>query len=123
LIKENRYVLAVQDLARSAEYYKTVLGFAVHEIGDPGWRFFIRDGVTIMAGECSDDLPALETGSHSYFAYLLVENIDALFEEFTSRGVDFIKPLRDEVWGMREFGLQTIDGHRMMYGQEISKKD
>lgn len=26
---------------------------------------------------------------------------------------------RDEPWGMREFGVRTIDGHRMMFGQEM----
>jgi hypothetical protein len=27
-----------------------------------------------------------------------------------------VKPLRIEPWGMREFGIRTIDGHRMMFG-------
>ena len=28
------------------------------------------------------------------------------------------KPLRDEPWGMREFGLRTADGHRIMIGTD-----
>jgi hypothetical protein len=32
---------------------------------------------------------------------------------------DIIKPLRDEPWGMREFGIRTVDGHRMMFGRMI----
>ena len=32
-----------------------------------------------------------------------------------------MKPLRDEPWGLREFGLRTVNGHRLMFGQPISR--
>ncbi len=56
MIRNSRHVIAVHDLDRSAEYYKNILGFAVKEVGDPGWRFFLKDNCFIMAGECSDAL-------------------------------------------------------------------
>jgi hypothetical protein len=31
-----------------------------------------------------------------------------------------IKPLRDEPWGMRELGIRTVDGHRIMFGTPVS---
>ncbi|WP_370652458.1 VOC family protein [Aquabacterium sp.] len=71
----------------------------------------------VMAGECPDALPVSAIGDHSYFAYVQVEGIDELHEAFSQRGVTFVKSLRDEAWGMREFGIETIDGHRMMFGQ------
>ena len=111
-----RYVLAVLDLERSARYYRDVLGFEVREVGDPGWRFFVRDDCFIMAGECPDALPPEQLGDHSYFAYLVVDGIDQLYAELTAKGVTLIKPLRDEPWNMREFGVRTIDGHRIMFG-------
>jgi len=116
MLKDPRYVIAVPDLARSAAYYRDVLGFRVHEIGDPGWRFYERDACFILAGECPDALPPAELGDHSYFAYVLVEDLDAFFAEVTARGAQLIKPLRNEPWGMREFGIRTLDGHRMMFG-------
>jgi predicted enzyme related to lactoylglutathione lyase len=111
-----RYVLAVHDLERSARYYRDVLGFEVREVGDPGWRFFVRDDCFIMAGECPDALPPEQLGDHSYFAYVLVDGIDQLYEAVTAKGATLIKPLRDEPWRMREFGIRTIDGHRIMFG-------
>jgi uncharacterized glyoxalase superfamily protein PhnB len=57
-----------------------------------------------------------DLGDHSYFAYIEVSGIDDLHEEFAGRGVELIKPLRDEPWGMREFGIRTVDGHRIMFG-------
>jgi catechol 2,3-dioxygenase-like lactoylglutathione lyase family enzyme len=121
MLRNPRYVLAVPDLERSARYYRDVLGFTVQEIGDPGWRFFFRDQCWILAGECPDALPPHELGDHSYFAYLEVDDIDALHQELTAKGATITKKLRDEPWGMREFGLRTIDGHRLMFGQPIPK--
>jgi len=111
-----RYVIAVRDLARSAAFYRDVLGFTVHEMGDPGWRWFQRDACAILAGECPDALRAAELGDHSYFAYIEVDGVDALHAELVRRGVERTKPLCDEPWGMREFGVRTIDGHRLMFG-------
>jgi catechol 2,3-dioxygenase-like lactoylglutathione lyase family enzyme len=117
MLTRPRYVIAVPDLARSAAFYRDVLGFAVHEMGDPGWRWFERDACVVMAGECPDALAPAQLGDHSYFAYVQVSGIDALHAELAGRGAEFIKPLRDEPWGMREFGIRTVDGHRMMFGQ------
>lgn len=116
-----RSVIAVPDLAASAAFYQDVLGFTVREIGDPGWRFYERDGCVIMAGECPGDLPAPEIGSHSYFAYVVVEGIDAYYAEVHDRGGKLVKPLRTEPWGMREFGIYTVDGHRMMFGEPVEE--
>ena len=119
MLRDPRYVLAVRDLERSARYYRDVLGFEVREVGDPGWRFFVRDQCFIMAGECPDALSAEQLGDHSYVAYVLIDDIDDFYAEVTAKGVTLIKPLRDEPWNMREFGIRTVDGHRMMFGCRI----
>ncbi len=119
MINKARFVIAVPDLEKSARFYKDVLGFETHEVGDPGWRFFIRDACEIMAGECPDALPAAQLGDHSYFAYLVVDDAKVLFDHVVASGAEVTKSLNDEPWGMREFGIRTVDGHRMMLGQEL----
>jgi uncharacterized glyoxalase superfamily protein PhnB len=121
-IRRTMFVLAVPDLARSAEFYRDVLGFEIKEIGDPGWRMYVRDACRIMAGECPDAIPPAELGDHSYFAYLVVDNVDAYHERVASAGAEIVKALATEKWGMREFGLRTIDGHRVMVGQEVKQQ-
>lgn len=116
MIRGARHVIAVPDLERSAAYYRDVLGFEVHEIGDPGWRFLRRDRCIIMAGECPDAIAPLELGDHSYFAYLEVDDVDRIHQEFRAKGADILAPPRDEPWGMREFGVRTVDGHRIRFG-------
>jgi predicted enzyme related to lactoylglutathione lyase len=119
MLARPRDVIAVTDLARSAACYRDVLGFTVCEIGDSGWRWVERDACVILAGDCPDALPPEQIGDHSYFAYIEVTDIDAPHAEVTARGAALIKPLRDEPWPMRELGVRTIDGHRMMFGQPL----
>lgn len=119
MIQKTLYVLAVLDLEASSSFYRDVLGFTIREMGDPGWRLFVRDSCRIMAGHCPDAIPASELGDHSYFAYFVVDDVDTDYEQVTARGGEIVKPLQDEPWGMREFGLRTVDGHRIMVGQDL----
>ena len=119
MIHNSMFVLAVPDLERSGAFYRDVLGFKIQEIGDPGWRLFVRDGCRIMAGECPDAMPAALLGDHSYFGYLVVDDADAYFARVVATNVEIIKKIASEPWGMREFGLRTVDGHRIMIGQNI----
>jgi len=119
MIKHHMYVLAVPDLERSAAFYRDVLGFSIQEMGDPGWRMYVRDGCRIMAGECPDAMPAADTGYHSYFAYLEVDDADAWHARALAAGAEMVKALADEPWGMREFGVRTADGHRIMIGHAL----
>lgn len=80
----SRYVLAVKNLDKSIEFYTNFLGFRLLW-KDDGWGFVVRDSCQIMLGECPDDVAAFETGCHSYFAYLEVENIEILYDEFVSK--------------------------------------
>ncbi|WP_420318603.1 VOC family protein [Ekhidna sp.] len=116
-ITGTRYVLAVQDLSRSIEYYHNILGMNLQWEID-GWALLDRDNFIIMLGECKDDVSAHETNNHSYFGYIEVSNIDALFEDLTNRKVEVLSTIETKPWGQREFGIRTIDGHRIMFGEE-----
>jgi len=112
------FVLAVPDLKRSVAFYRDVLGFEIRDVGDPGWRMYVRDACRIMAGECPDAISPAQLGDHSYFGYLVVDDIDSLHETVLASGTEIVKALVSEPWGMREFGLRTVDGHRLMFGEE-----
>ncbi len=116
-VTRSMYVIAVPDLERSSQFYRDVLGFEVNEVGDPGWRMYDLGACRMLVGECPDAIPPREIGDHSYFAYLIVEDVDDYYALLKTRGVEFVKALRNEPWAMREFGIRTIDGHRIMFGQ------
>jgi N-acetylglutamate synthase-like GNAT family acetyltransferase len=118
MIIKTRCVLAVHKLTVSVPYYRDVLGMSV-DLEPPGWSFLSRGGFAVMLGECLDAPSASAIGDHSYFAYVTVADASALFQEFSARSVEFVKPLTDEPWKMREFGLRTPDGHRILFGEEL----
>jgi hypothetical protein len=49
----------------------------------------------------------------------VVDGVDGYHARVQASAVDIIKPLRDEPWGMREFGLRTPDGFRIMIGSRL----
>ena len=66
-------------------------------------------------GRCLPEaLPAAQLGDHSYFGYLVVDDADAYYQRAVSANAEIIKPIASEPWGMREFGLRQVDGHRIL---------
>lgn len=119
-IIHTRHVLAVKNLAIETDYYLNKLGFD-RDFSVPGWEFLSFGDFKVMLGECSDAMLAADTGDHSYFAHVLVENIDEVYEEFKANGAEFNSEPKNKPWGLREFGVVTPDGHRITFGQEISQ--
>jgi uncharacterized glyoxalase superfamily protein PhnB len=52
-----------------------------------------------------------------------VDDVDAYYAEVQGRRAQFIQGLADKPWGMREFGVKSPDGHRIMIGESISLQD
>jgi uncharacterized glyoxalase superfamily protein PhnB len=112
-------VLAVNDLDASDKYFTEKLGFTLKSRID-GWSFLSLDNFHLMVGHCEGEVPAKDTNNHSYFAYVNCEGIDELFNEYKDRGVEFTQRISDKPWSLREFGVVTPEGHRIMFGQEIN---
>jgi catechol 2,3-dioxygenase-like lactoylglutathione lyase family enzyme len=116
-MRPHAYVLAVPDLDRSIRYFVDVLGFRpVWRDGD-NWQSLTRGEVRAMLGHCPDAPSPHEIGDHSYFAHILVDNVDALHAELVGNGAIILHVPIDRPWGKREMAVVTPDGHRIMFGQ------
>jgi predicted enzyme related to lactoylglutathione lyase len=123
-VMRTSFVIAVPDLEASAAFYRDVLGFTVDDPDSvPGWRFYSLGACTIMAGRCPNAINPAKLGDHSYFAYLEIDDIDVYYQSVRAAGAQICQALRDEPWGMREFCLRTVDGHRIMFGSPIHNGD
>jgi hypothetical protein len=118
-VVSTQFVLAVPSLAEAEAYWCGVLAFSKRE-SPPGWLFLALDGHGVMLGECVDDLPPAETGSHSYFGYFVLEALDAYARDIGARGALILAAPSDKPWGMREMAVATPAGHRMMFAQRLS---
>ena len=113
-------MLAVSDLTRSADYFRDVLGFRVLWEEASDWRLVERNGVRVMLGHCPRDLRPSELGSHNWFGYMSVDDVDALHAELTARGAACTPP-SDTAYGMREIVVTIPDGHRVVFGQDVPR--
>src|SRR5689334_3503330 len=105
-VVHTRHVLAVKDLAVSAAYFKDKLGFEL-DFTAPGWEFLSFGIFKVMLGECADEMTAEESGNHSWFAHVLVEDVDSIFAEFLANEALFNSHPTDQPWGIRDFGVTT----------------
>ena len=113
------FVLAVPDLDDSSRYFVDVLGFQSEWRDGDNWQSLTRGEVRMMLGHCPDALPPHEIGDHSYFAYITVDDVDALHAELIAKGALILRTPETQPWGKREMAVATPDGHRIMFAQSI----
>lgn len=120
-IIRNHYVLAVPELERTRAWFESAFACTAEDVDAGNWLFLRPAGcqVTFMIGRCPGAIAPADLGDHSYFAYLVVDDVDAWAARARQAGAEVTKATRDESWGMRELGLRTVDGHRIMLGQPI----
>ncbi len=62
----------------------------------------------------------IKQGIARWDAYLYVPDPDALAAEFSSRNVEFFRPLADDGDGLRGFEIRDADGYMLFFGRPRS---
>ncbi|WP_050026328.1 VOC family protein [Verrucomicrobium sp. BvORR034] len=111
-------LLHVSSSEAAATYYGSQLGFTIAWAyrpsapnPDPGYLGLERDGVELHVSSFSGD------GVAGGVASFKVRDVDALYAEFTSRGVPVELPPYDQSWGNREMYLRDTDGNSIRFIQ------
>jgi uncharacterized glyoxalase superfamily protein PhnB len=52
-------------------------------------------------------------------AYVFIEDADALYAEYTARGVEFTRQLATMPWNSREFVVKDGDGRLLAFGASL----
>lgn len=120
-VKATQHVLAVNDLEKNERYFLDVLGFSVR-FRVEGWSFISLGHFHVMLGHCPDETPARDTHEHSYFACVNCDGINELYDSYQQLGAIIFQPISDKPWGIREFGVATPEGHRMIFGEDIGSE-
>ena len=121
-MRPHAYVLAVPDLDHSVRYFVDVLGFLPEWRDGDNWQSLIRGEVRLMLGHCPDAPSPCEIGDHSYFAYIVMEDLDALHAELVAKRAILPHAPIDRPWGRREMAVATPDGHRIMFAQTTASQ-
>ena len=60
--------------------------------------------------------PVADPQREAWDAYVWVDNADALYAEFKSRGVRIAREICDQPYGCRDFGVEDCNGYRLGFG-------
>ena len=111
-------MLPVPDVRAAVEWYRDMLGFTAEPLwGDPpshGAAHRNRVGIQFTSAPA-----AYRPQDYPGWSYVWVTDADALFVEFSQRGVTVLQPPRDETHGMREFAIADLNGYRLRFGQYL----
>lgn len=118
-------VLLVRDVVAAANYYRDQLGFTYDQFWGHPPKFVIleRDGLRLMLDQAPPGaklVPHWRVDSGMWNAYFWVDDVDALFAEFTTRGARIDYGLGNKPYHVREFGIQDLDGHDIAFGQLLT---
>lgn len=109
-------VLHVKDMSAALAYYRDKLGFAVTFTWEEPPRY-----VCLCLGDCSIHLNAYVPPAAPSHVAIFCKGVDALYDQLVARGVAIAVPIADRPYGMRDFGVDDPDGHRLDFGQGISE--
>jgi len=118
MIKDTHPILGTQDMQRAIEFYTQQLGFKL-VFGDnaepPNYVGFRRDAVELhMQFQFEHEMGSIRLR-------FLVEDPDALFDEYRQRGVECApNKVQDTPWGTREFALYDLDRNALTFYRNLT---
>lgn len=106
-------ILNVRNVPASIDYYVEKLGFQKEwDWGRPAdFACVLRDEVRIFL--CQDG----QGGPGSWIS-IFVHDVDALYDDYKSRGAIIRQKPTNFPWGVREMNIEDLDGHRLRIGGE-----
>jgi catechol 2,3-dioxygenase-like lactoylglutathione lyase family enzyme len=113
-------VLLVHDVAATAAFYRDKLGFNVDFLyGNPPFHGGVSrgdwsgSGVVIQLSQAPPEHAITPAG----YLYIVVDTgLDQLHATYTAAGVDIVESPKSYPWGMREFAIRDLNGHRLQFG-------
>jgi uncharacterized glyoxalase superfamily protein PhnB len=86
-----------------------------------------RAGVIIMLSQLPSPGGArpnrlADSEGEAWDAYVWVDDADALYREFTEKGVKIARPICDQPYGNRDFDVEDCNGYRLCFGHDTQEE-
>ena len=115
----------VDDVVTTANWYRDKLGFQYERFwGEPPCFCMVsRGGMIIMLKQLPNTglmRPNRLADPHdeSWDAYVWVDDANALYGEFKSKGVKIAREICDQPYGNRDFDVEDCNGYRLCFGSD-----
>ena len=122
-------VFLVDDVIETVEYYRDVLGFEVDFVyGEPPIYGSVSREDAIINVSKSDppgrrnSVAAAGTGN-GVDAYVVVSDIDDVYEELQHHGATIAVEIKSQEYGMREFQIEDLNGYKLALAEELGEAE
>ena len=111
-------ILPAKRVMETAAFYRDKLGFEVNFIWEnPMYGSVRRGDVVIEFGE------GRKAFAGSGVCFIRVENADVIYDEFRSKGIEFVDDLNDRDYGCRDFRIKDNNGNTLIIGHTLKNQD
>jgi len=110
------------DIPATLAYYESKLGFKCLGTWQdpPVYAIVARDQQVIHFRCAAPPTPNPEKYSEELLdAYVFVEDADALYAEYSARGVEFARGIGNMPWNSREFVVKDCDGRLIVFAANL----
>ena len=121
----------VDDVVSAANFYRDKLGFHYNRFwGEPpAFCMVKRAGIIIMLAQV-DEVSAKPSGrvhpnrlvdpeGGAWDSYIWVDDADALYAEFKSKGVTIVREICNQTYQCRDFEVDDSSGYRLCFGTPL----
>ena len=119
MLKTATPILFVSDVTASAQWFRDRLGFETDFLygSPPFYGAVSRDGVCLhLRFVHQPNFAEIAAREESLIlATIEVDDVQALFEDFSARGVEFAQPLTKQAWGGTDFHVRDSDGNTFSF--------
>jgi catechol 2,3-dioxygenase-like lactoylglutathione lyase family enzyme len=121
MFKATHPIIGTRDIERAIDFYTRQLGFKLiyrDQTDPPNYVVFRRDAVDLhMQFQYEHEMGTIRLR-------FLVEDPDALFDEYRQRGVECTaQSVRDTPWGTREFALYDPDRNALTFYRQLTSAE
>jgi len=132
VINQPRWSIApyfvVDDVVTTSNFYRDKLGFEYERFwGEPPCFCMVRrSGIVIMLKQLEvigvmRPNRTVDPERGAWDAYIWIDNADALYAEFKSKGVIIARDICDQPYGCRDFDVDDCNGYRLCFGQNLEE--
>ncbi len=102
--------LPVKSIPETHEFYKKKLGFTIHWTWEGNFSsLYAQDAFEIYLSQTDSPIAPMT-------CYIHVDNADIFYSKFKESGVKIVEEISSRPWGMREFVIEELNGHRFRIG-------
>jgi len=105
--------LPVKDLVEAQSYYRDHLGFSI------AWTNLDGRIGAVSHGETAIFLREIEGDVHPSTLWVFAEDLDKSYRDFTDLGARITDPIAEKPWGLRQFTLEDLNGHRFHFHHDL----